>query len=455
MSSLPQVADAMQHVLTTVAEAAARATGCVQRQREFSGPSWVQTLVFGCLGSPPPSLETLVHTAAALGVTVTPQAVDQRFTAEGAACLEQVRAAAVAAVVAAEPVAIPLLARFTGVYVLDSTSIALPAALAAVWPGCGNGAQPTAATLKLGVRLELITGALDGPTLHAGRTHDRVIALATAPLPAGALRLADLGFWKREDLRDIAAGGGFWLSRLPAQVAVFDAAGARWEVGALLARQAADAVDLSVTVGVEHRLPARLLAQRVPLAVAEERRRKLPAAAKRRGQAVSAARLALADWLIFVTNVPMDRLSQAEALVLARARWQIELLFKLWKSGCGQLDASRSAQPWRVLCELYAALIAMVLQHWTLLLGCWAVPNRSLIKAAQVVRQHALALALALPSRRRLRATLAALCTCLAVGCRLNPRVPNRIPTNSAWPSRRCSMRLNLMPMGDAGIAPT
>ena len=435
MTSLAQVAESMQHVLTTDAAAAAHATGCVQRAREFSGATWVQTLVFGCLGTPQPSLAALTQSAAACGVVVTPQALDQRFTAAGAACLEQVLAAAVQAVVGAEPVAIPLLQRFTGVYVLDSTSLALPAALAALWPGCGNGAQPTTATLKVGVRLELTTGLLAGPTLAAGRTHDRALALATAPLPAGALRLADLGFWKLDDLRNLAAADGYWLSRLQAQVAVFDAAGQRWEVGALLARQQADAVDMPVTLGVAHRLPARLLAQRVPPAVAEERRRHLHAEGKRRGQTVGQARLALADWLIFVTNVPETLLNQTEALVLARARWQIELLFKLWKSG-GHLDTSRSAQPWRVLCEVYATLIALVIQHWTLLLGCWAFPDRSLVKAAQAVRQHARLLALALPSQRRLREALRSLCLCLAAGCRINPRrgKPNTYQLLLAFP---------------------
>lgn len=435
MSSLAHVAEAMQHVLTTVAEEAARDTGCVRRARAFSGASWVQALVFGCLGTARPSLAALVQTAAALGVVVTPQALDQRFTPEAAACLERVLAAAVAATVAADPVAIPLLRRFAGVYVLDSTSIALPAALAPLWPGCGNGAQPTAATLKLGVRLELATGALAGPTLAAGRTHDRAIALATAPLPPEALRLADLGFWKLDDLRDVSAAGGFWLSRLQAQAAVFDAAGQRWAVGGLLARQGRDEVDLPVTLGVGHRLPARLLARRVPSDVAAARRRRLRAEAKRRGQALSKARLALADWLIFVTNVPVARLNLAEALVLARARWQIELLFKLWKSH-GHVDESRSAQPWRVLCELYATLIAMVVQHWTLLLGCWAFPDRSLPKAAQAVRHHALPLALAMRSRHRLRAALATLCACMTAGCRINPRrtKPNTYQLLLAFP---------------------
>lgn len=115
MTSLTHVARALQHVLTTVAEDAARATGCVQRRRAFSGARWVQTLVFGCLSTPLPSLPDLVQTAAALGVRVTPQAIAQRFTAATVACLGQVLTSAVTAVVTADPVAIPLLQRFAGV----------------------------------------------------------------------------------------------------------------------------------------------------------------------------------------------------------------------------------------------------------------------------------------------------------------------------------------------------
>jgi hypothetical protein len=86
-------------------------------------------------------------------------------------------------VISADPVMIPLLQRFSAVYVLDSTTVCLPAALAAVWPGCGGSGS--AASLKLQVRVDLRAGTLTGPELQPGRAHDSSAALHSAPFPAG------------------------------------------------------------------------------------------------------------------------------------------------------------------------------------------------------------------------------------------------------------------------------
>jgi hypothetical protein len=98
---------------------------------------------------------------------------------------------------------------------------------------------------------------------------------------------------------------------------------------------------------------------------------------------VSPARLRLADWTIVVTNVPQSLLSVQEVLVLVRWSFQIELLWKLWKEH-GKLDTWRSYKPERILTEIYAKLLGLVITHWETLLGCWQAPNRSLVKAKQV-----------------------------------------------------------------------
>jgi hypothetical protein len=416
------VARAVQAILGPVSERAARATGLVPRTSKLTGARFVQTLVFGWLAAPAARLSQLAQTAATLGVALSPQALDGRFGAASAACLREVLEAAVQVVLAADPVAVPVLRRFTAVAVQDCTTISLPAALAGAWPGCGGGTPSSgAAALKLGVRLDLVTGHLAGPYVEAGRTNDRAIAAAAMPLPPGALRLADLGFFSVDELAAQDAQGVVWLSRWQPGTARYTPDGQRHELLPLLTTATGTTLDLAVRLGARQRVPARLLAARVPQEVADQRRRRLRAAARDRGRAVSAAQLALCAWTVFVTNAPADRLTLREALVLARARWQIEVLFKRWKSH-QRVDEWRSANPWRILTEVYAKLLAVLLQHWLVLVGCWQYPDRSLIKAAQAVQAHATALAAAFDAYGGLCHALQSVARCLAAAARLTKR---------------------------------
>jgi hypothetical protein len=339
MTTVPQRAQTLQTVFTTTADAAARATGCVQRRSKLTGAAFVQALVFGWLANPHASLAALAQAAAVAGGAISPQGLDQRCGEAAAAFLE-----AVQAVVAAEPVAIPLLQRCTAVVLLDCSTSVLPDALGLWWPGSGGAsATPTSAARKLGVRFDLCSGARRGPLLSEGRTHERTTPLQRAPLPAGALRLADLGFCDLAILAQSGAQDGYWLARLHFGTAVYDGQGRRWDVRDLLAAQGAQ-VDLPSALGTQQRLSARLLAGRVPQEVADQRRRRLRRTARDRGRTPSAARRAWCAWTILGTNVPPDLLSLREALLLARARWQIELLFTLWKSH-GHIDEARSGKP--------------------------------------------------------------------------------------------------------------
>ena len=125
------------------------------------------------------------------------------------------------------------------------------------------------------------------------------------------------------------------------------------------------------------------------------------AEAKSNGRPAANAALALADWNVAITNVLRSMLSLAEALVLMRIRWQIELLFKLWKSH-GRVDEWRTKNPARILCEVYAKLLGLVFQQWILVASNWVDPVRSLFKAAMIVTSYASELASAHAVKARL-----------------------------------------------------
>jgi hypothetical protein len=413
MVSVADLATTLQPLFTTVADQAAHDSGFVQRVRTLTGAAFVQTLVFGWLADPAVSLSGLTQSAAACDAPLSRQGLDQRFTPAAADCLRRVLAAALGTLVAADAVALPILARFCGVYLWDSTTITLPDALAPHWPGCGGRvATHTRAALKVHLRWEFTTGAFDWLTLTDGRTSDRAAAGDAPRLPRGALRLADLGYFSLTLLPLLIAQCVFVLCRFPAQPLVFVGDQAGLAVGDLLARATDDWVDRPVLLGATARVPCRLLAMRVESVTAEQRRRQWRTDAKREGHTVRACRLAMADWNVWLTTVPVDRLTLDEARVLIGLRWQIELVFKQWKSG-GQVDTSRSQQPYRVLTEVYAKLVAMLVQHWCILLRGGDDPRRSLVKAAAMVRQHAFALLLACRWWERLVETLRTLADCL------------------------------------------
>ena len=419
MGIIPQVVKAIQEVLEAGADKLAKTTGFVKRQVKVTGSNFSQMLVFGWLSNPDATLEELTQMGAAVGLEITPQGLEQRFTKEASEFMKEILGKAIEQVVQAEPVAVPLLQKFNGVYLKDSTIVTLPDGLKDIWPGSGGGENTSGPSLKIEVGIDMLCGKLLGPLLEAGKVTDRGSELHKIELPAGSLRIADLGYWSLNQLEEYSLADVFWLIRAQSQTAIFDTDGKRWELAALAKTQKGDEIDMQVTMGVKKGLSARLVGQRVPPSVAQERRRKLRKAANDEEKTPSQNSLTLCDWVLFVTNVPESMLSLPEVLVLARLRWQIELLFKLWKDH-GHLDKSNSARPYGILCECYAKLVAMVIQHWFLLTSSWRFPDRSFRKAAAAIRQHILHIALAIPDSDALASALYILQRCLAHGCRIN-----------------------------------
>jgi hypothetical protein len=120
--------------------------------------------------------------------------------------LQQVLGCAVEQVITSQPATIPILQRFEGVYLRDSSVINLPTELAQIWPGVGNRCGPTAA-LKLQVGLNFSTGQLKGPVVQSGRTQDQLPPFQQEELPAGALHRADLGYLTWSDWPRITSEG--------------------------------------------------------------------------------------------------------------------------------------------------------------------------------------------------------------------------------------------------------
>lgn len=407
MTTLTDLALTMQDLLTTQADELAAQCGFVQRRRKITGANFAQTVVFTALADSDAPKSRSQVIAAAVGLNASRQALDKRFDARGAAFLRELLRVAVAEMVAT-PVVLPLLQRFTAVEVLDSSVVALPDGLANLYRGgrSGHGSTPSPkASVKLTVGLDLNSGTLRGPELSAGRAGDLKAPLAAVAPPVGGLQLADLNYFDLKKFARWHECGAFWLSRLKSGPKVHDAQGRRLDLVAFLQAAGGADVDVDILLGGTQRLACRLIARPVPAEVAELRRRRLLAKCADRGNRPSVLSLALCDWTILVTNVPRTLLNVTEAVALGRLRWQIELIFKLWKSG-GGIDEYRSSKPQSALCEIYGKLLAQVVRHWVIVVGAWSQRDRSLTKAAAIVTLLALSLAQAMRCVSRLRGVL-------------------------------------------------
>ena len=74
------------------------------------------------------------------------------------------------------------------------------------------------------------------------------------------------------------------------------------------------------------------------------------------------------------------------------------------------------------MCEVYAKLLAMVIQHGVILVSWSDAAGRSLQKAARVVRRHAMHFASVLGVLAQVQRVLRVLQECLQRGPRINPR---------------------------------
>ena len=421
MSIVTQVTELLQGLLEESMDGLARETGCVRRERKFTGSTLLSTLVLTVSRNPKPKPRDYQSTAAQLGVGVTENAITQRFTPQLVKFLEAALKRVLSHALITDAPSIKLLERFPQVVIGDSTTITLPDEYAEQFPGCGGTHGSGKAALKIQVLWDLRHGRLQ-TLLEPGRASDAKSPITDLPLPAGSLSIFDLGYFSLERFQRVEQAKGYWLSRLQHGTTVYNAAGSPVVLRKFLAKNAkSGVVDVRVELG-EKRLPCRLVAIHVSPEIAARRCRKICKKAYDHNREPSREYLEIQEWTIFVTNCPPSLLTWKEVVVLYRARWQIERLFKLWKSYNRLADRDTEATAARQLAEIYVKLVAVIIQHGILLMTVWLDGRRSLWRAAANLRDWIGALIAVIDDTAKLQRVLHRQRQSLAKSARVNCR---------------------------------
>lgn len=346
-------------------ETSARRTKFVQRTSKITGKLFLALVTFGRWSTPKTTVAQMAAKAAQLDlpVDITPEALQQRMTARAVAFLQELLQTAFTKLHTGTTLCEEgIFAPFSRVHIADSTGFGLPASLAKEFPGAGGSGSKAGAKIQLVWEYKSHTFehfALMPWNVPDNKYVDTVVELARA----AALFLFDLGYFKLTAFAAIAAAQAYFLSRLNHQTTLREVVGGRHQALALassLARETHPVVEKAVVLGAYDRIPARLIAVRMPEAIVNERRRQARAVAKQRGYTPSQQHLTLLAWNLFVTNVPATVWPPKTVGLAYVLRWQIELVFRAWKSGL-HLATITTTTKYSTLCYLYGRMLLILL----------------------------------------------------------------------------------------------
>jgi hypothetical protein len=364
MTTITELSEKLQPLMTRVADRVARETGFIRRERQVTGACFAQTLVFGGLEQPEGTRKQLHQSAMRTGMQVSVQGLDQRFTEKAVVFMRRLLEEGLSEMIESET-GRGMLPQFKGVYLTDCTQIK--------WAGLG---------IKMAVRLELQQGGLQ-VYLTDIPVNDQKTEIIDRYLPAGALHLADLGFFKLKRFSLWNEQGVYWLSRFKLGTVVTTLEGQVLDLKQMLTGE--EPIVRAVKIGKQEPVSAFLVAAPLSGEALTKRQARLKEQARLDQRPLSQRQTDLAHWTIYLSNIP--DLTFSQAFILARTRWQIELLFKLWKSHA-KVMISRSSDPIRQQVEGYAKLLGVLIAHWMLLVTGWQQDRLGAVDALRILRSY-------------------------------------------------------------------
>ena len=399
--NIPKMSDTVKEFFIESANQIAKNTTFVQRESKMTGSLWLQMWVLGLLETPQSALSQLAEWCEdQWGVQITSQAIHGRLSDAAVAFMKAMFACAIAMFRQTVPIPITLLTQFRAVNVFDSTGISLPACLAALFPGSGGDASPAA--LKLQLVVDFLTGTFSAIDITDGIHPDQTYANFLAPIAANSLNLFDLGYFTLKRLKGIMDKGAYFVCRFLHGTGLYDEKGDKIDLLHRLRHEDRQTFELWLQVGAATRLRCRLCCFRVPEEVANRRRQNARKAQAKKGRQPSKESLEFMAWTLLLTNATESMIPLTLVALLYALRWQIELIFKQWKSQA-KLHQVSGVKRERVLVELYAKLIGLVLFQFLVMPLRSKDIDLSPMKAFQRVARKSRALATALRSVQRIQ----------------------------------------------------
>jgi hypothetical protein len=340
----------------------AKKTGFVKRESPITASIFLDILLYSASQSKHFSLrEHCIEIGKKHNLNITKQAIDQRYTAEAVVFIESVFKNLLSSQIGRN-MSPAFLNKFSSIFINDSTKFDLPESLKENFKGFG-GKYTSESGVSIQYLFELkslvmkgisITSAVDSDQAHSKMCFD--------VMPKNSLCLKDLGYFKISLFREIEQLECFFLSRLKPKVKVLTPSGTFMSFKEEYEKMKSAGISLAehqVLIGEKDKFPVRMTLEIMPESEYQKRMAKITKTNKDRKQTTSQEYKDRARFNIFITNIDSETVPKEKIYQLYKFRWQIELIFKVWKSVLGIAHVYKMSYE-RFMCYLYSKMIIIL-----------------------------------------------------------------------------------------------
>ena len=306
-------------------------------------------------------------------LTISKQGIDDRFSSSSVDFVKALLNEAIGSQVTT-PINQSELQLFNTVRIKDSTTFEVHNSLAHIFEGFGKGGGPNSkAGISIQYEFDIKNNKVFEIDIKSATQSDSRDAIAKKEsIQKGDLIIRDLGYYSDDIIAHFLTKEAFFISKLYHNVSVrlnqddmkkvdFQA------IYHDMINTGKTHLDLNVFIGKKKR-PVRLIAVLMPEDVYQKRVNRINKDNKSRGYTVSDEFKSRAHFNFIICNIPETQCSWETICNLYRIRWQIELVFKIWKSimKIDQLPKMRSD---RMITTLYSKLL-WILINWQIVSDC-------------------------------------------------------------------------------------
>lgn len=338
-------------------------TGFYKRSSKLLPSKFFDILLYGASINGSCSLnQASCEIAESYGISISKQGLNDRYDASAVAFVRSIFEEQLSRQIDGT-IHADFLKKFSRARIKDSTRFDIPERLKDNFRGYGGKITSEAAAC-IQYEFDVKNGKILDIDFTSAKRNDYQDAREKADdIQKDDLVIRDLGYFSTDVIKRIIENEAFFISRLHTKILAFTQEGKGISFSELhrkMIKMNQFHMEICVLIGKEEKVPVRLIIDIMPEEVYQNRLQKAEKECKKKGFQISEEYKARARFNLLITNAPQDYISGVQVYQLYRIRWQIELIFKIWKSTCG-INKIHPMRYHRLMCFFYAKFIMILI----------------------------------------------------------------------------------------------